>query len=206
MFVHEHSLCCVSSCPTILTSVFLLSAHMHLQVITGSPASYKTASGENNIEAREIYNYVTSGVNASLLENGGGTALCLMCMRSVILRANWARASAVLVEVFNTVARACEYCICGYYAWSAALTSVCVRTIVASVGCWYTRVSMITCRLAPVFNLLANAHWLDCTHTLRRPCWRAHQHRQRRPSQQHQPGRHRQHAAPHARRTARQPR
>jgi hypothetical protein len=82
-----------------------------LQVITGSPASYKTASGENNIEAREIYNYVTSGVNASLLENGGGTALCLLCIRSVILRASWACANAVLVELSNSVARACEYCV-----------------------------------------------------------------------------------------------
>jgi hypothetical protein len=97
--------------PTLLTSAFLLSAHAHLQVITGSPASYKTASGENNIEAREIYNYVTSGVNASLLENGGGTALCLLCMRSVMLRACWACANAVLVELCHTVARACEYCV-----------------------------------------------------------------------------------------------
>jgi hypothetical protein len=82
-----------------------MSAHTHLQVITGSPASYKTASGENNIEAREIYNYVTSGVNASLLENGGGRTLCLLCMRSA------ACANAVLVELSNSVARACEYCV-----------------------------------------------------------------------------------------------
>jgi hypothetical protein len=97
MLVHECNTHCVVSVlsPALLTSAFLLSAHTHLQVITGSPASYKTASGENNIEAREIYNYVTSGVNASLLENGGGRALCLLCMRSVILRANWACASAV---------------------------------------------------------------------------------------------------------------
>jgi hypothetical protein len=88
-----------------------MSAHTHLQVITGSPASYKTASGENNIEAREIYNYVTSGVNASLLENGGGRSLCLLCMRSVILRAYWACANAVIVELSNSVASVCEYCV-----------------------------------------------------------------------------------------------
>jgi hypothetical protein len=149
LYISEtHTVLC-SVLPTLLTSAFLLSAHTHLQVITGSPASYKTASGENNIEAREIYNYVTSGVNASLLENGGGRMLCSLCLHGVMLRACWACAN---------VAKACEYCICGYYAWSPALTSVCARTIVASVGGWYTHVHMITCCGAPVLNLLDNAH------------------------------------------------
>lgn len=41
-------------------------------MITASPVSYKTASGENMNEARDIYNYVTSGglATSGLLEQG----------------------------------------------------------------------------------------------------------------------------------------
>lgn len=37
-------------------------------MITASPVASKTASGENNIEAQHIYNYITAGPTTSLLD------------------------------------------------------------------------------------------------------------------------------------------